>query len=309
MVKKYFLIFVIILVDSWVCFGQDTTTVDDTTHYIEESTTYLEDISKHEESSSKYIESLTKHIEDFTYYQFGEIVDDVYVVRLQTQDYINSHTHIIIGTQYDLDVSKIFKNFLIGSGAILITILVMPALAPTIATNYIAMIVTSTAKAAVLQGAIAGVVTYIETGGDTEATLNSALVGASEGYKYAAVVASGAALASGIRMATTSGKLALDTSKDLRRPYIRDEVRREIELRAPKTRDRRFIDPNTGRPINGPYDLGHRPGHEFWREKAKAIKDGLTQEKFNDRMNNPDLYQIEDPSVNRGHKFEMPRME
>ena len=54
----------------------------------------------------------------------------------------------------------------------------------------------------------------------------------------------------------------------------------------------------------GKYDLGHKPGHEFKTEKAKADADGLTQEQFNDRMNNPDLYQIEDPSSNRSHKYE-----
>ena len=27
---------------------------------------------------------------------------------------------------------------------------------------------------------------------------------------------------------------------------------------------------------------------------------------FNDRINNPDLYQIEDPSSNRSHRFELP---
>lgn len=45
-------------------------------------------------------------------------------------------------------------------------------------------------------------------------------------------------------------------------------------------------------------------GHEFWREKKKAESEGLTQEEFNDRMNNPDLYQLEDPSSNRSHKHE-----
>ena len=43
----------------------------------------------------------------------------------------------------------------------------------------------------------------------------------------------------------------------------------------------------------------------FRREKAKAEVEGLTQKEFNDRMNNPDLYQLEDPSSNRSHRFEM----
>lgn len=56
--------------------------------------------------------------------------------------------------------------------------------------------------------------------------------------------------------------------------------------------------------IEGKYDLGHKPGNEFWREKAKAQSEGLTQKQFNDRMNNPDYYQIESPSSNRSHKYE-----
>ena len=39
----------------------------------------------------------------------------------------------------------------------------------------------------------------------------------------------------------------------------------------------------------------------------EVITEGLTQKQFNDRMNNPDYYQIEDPFSNRGHKFELPK--
>ena len=57
--------------------------------------------------------------------------------------------------------------------------------------------------------------------------------------------------------------------------------------------------------LYGKYDLGHKSGHEFKTEKANAKAEGLTQKEFNDRMNNPDLYQIEDPHTNRSHKFEL----
>jgi len=91
---------------------------------------------------------------------------------------------------------------------------------------------------------------------------------------------------------------------DLHRPYIRKNVRQQVEANAPKTVDGKFIDPNTGMVIEGKYDLGHKPGNEFWREKAKAQSEGLTQKQFNDRMNNSDYYQIESPSSNRSHKYE-----
>ena len=90
----------------------------------------------------------------------------------------------------------------------------------------------------------------------------------------------------------------------LHRPYIRSEVRAEVEARAEKNEKGQFLDANTKQPIEGKYDLGHKAGHEFRTEQAKAEQEGLTQEQFNDKMNNPDLYQIEDPSTNRSHQFE-----
>jgi len=91
----------------------------------------------------------------------------------------------------------------------------------------------------------------------------------------------------------------------LRRPYNRVGTRRPVEEDAPRMADGRAIDPNTKRPIDGKPDFGHKRGHEFWREKAKAEQEGLTQKEFNDRMNNPNLYQLEDPSSNRSHAYEL----
>ena len=95
----------------------------------------------------------------------------------------------------------------------------------------------------------------------------------------------------------------------LHRPYIRREVREEIERRAEKNDKGQFLDANTHEPIEGQYDLGHKAGHEHWREVEQAEKEGLTQEEFNDRMKNPDYFQIEDPHENRSHAHEMPEEE
>jgi len=92
----------------------------------------------------------------------------------------------------------------------------------------------------------------------------------------------------------------------LHRPYIREAVRAEVEQRAQKNEEGQFLDANTGKPIEGQYDLGHKPGFEHRREVTKAEEEGLSQDGFNDRMNNPDLYQIEDPHENRSHAHEMP---
>ncbi len=93
----------------------------------------------------------------------------------------------------------------------------------------------------------------------------------------------------------------------LHRPYIRKEVITIVEERAEKNEKGQFLDANTHEPIEGTYDLGHKAGHEHWREVERAEQEGLTQEEFNDRMNNPDYYQIEDPHENRSHAHEIPR--
>ena len=90
----------------------------------------------------------------------------------------------------------------------------------------------------------------------------------------------------------------------LNRPYIRADIRRKVEANAKRTPEGLFRDANTGKPITGAYDLGHVKGHEFWREKANAEAKCMSQEDFNDYMNNASFYQIEDPSTNRSHKYE-----
>jgi RHS repeat-associated protein len=119
----------------------------------------------------------------------------------------------------------------------------------------------------------------------------------------------GDALSSGIQGGISGGLTgplgkALTAVKGLRRPYLRKGVRAEVDARAPRDAAGRPLDPNTGVPIEGKPDLGHKPGHEFRREKAKAQAEGLTQKEFNDRMNDPDLYQIENPSSNRSRRYE-----
>ena len=94
----------------------------------------------------------------------------------------------------------------------------------------------------------------------------------------------------------------------LHRPYIRQDVREEVERRAEKNEEGKFLDANH-EPIEGPYDLGHKAGYEHWREAEKAEQEGLTQEEFNERMNNPDYFQIEDPHENRSHTHELPAEE
>ena len=91
----------------------------------------------------------------------------------------------------------------------------------------------------------------------------------------------------------------------LHRPYVRKSVREEVERRAEKNENGQYLDAKTGKAIEGKYDIGHKYGCENARAIKWAEQQGLTQKEFNDLMNNPDLYQIEDPSSNRSHTYEM----
>lgn len=90
----------------------------------------------------------------------------------------------------------------------------------------------------------------------------------------------------------------------LHRPYIRKSVRMEVENRAMKNEKGQFLDANTGKPIEGKYDLGHKYGHEFRTALKEAEEKGLTQKEFNDLQNNADHFQVENSDTNRGHAFE-----
>lgn len=95
----------------------------------------------------------------------------------------------------------------------------------------------------------------------------------------------------------------------LHRPYLRKSVIQEVKDNAPKNEKGQFLDANTGKPIERKINIGHRYGHEYWREAEKAEKEGLTQKEFNDRMNNPKILQIEDEHSNKSHEFEMPKIQ
>ncbi len=107
---------------------------------------------------------------------------------------------------------------------------------------------------------------------------------------------------------SSSSRTTLSESQEgLHRSYIRKSTRAAVEAKADRLVDGSFLDANTGTVIVGQYDLGHVYGHEYWRERNAAMADGWTQEQFNEYMNNPDFYQIEDPVFNRSHRFEMPK--
>lgn len=108
-----------------------------------------------------------------------------------------------------------------------------------------------------------------------------------------------------VEIATDAAKgVGKDAIKELHRPYIRKSTRKTLENAAERNAEGLFLDANTSTPIEGPYDLGHRYGFEYRTLKKKAEAKGLTQKEFNDLLNDPSLYQIENPHTNRSHKYE-----
>ena len=104
----------------------------------------------------------------------------------------------------------------------------------------------------------------------------------------------------------------------LRRPYIRKDTRIAVE-KSGTIIDGRFYDTVDGFDesiaieggkrrkyslAEGEYHLGHKEGHEYRYYKEYAEKKGMSQKDFNDLMNNPNIYQIEDPHTNMSHTTE-----
>ena len=172
------------------------------------------------------------------------------------------------------------------------------------------------AKSAIAQRACrkAGIVTESATGAEAamapaEGALPPAAPAARRAYAVGERLPDGRIAGEGPGAALKNGpefSSSATTPKDLRRPYIRKPVRADVESTAPRTAEGKPIDPNTLQPIEGKPDVGHRYGREFRREKAKAQADELSQKEFNERMNDPNLYQLEDPSANRSRRYEKP---
>jgi hypothetical protein len=74
------------------------------------------------------------------------------------------------------------------------------------------------------------------------------------------------------------------------------------------------INPDTGKPDPqgmtvpepGTYDMGHRPGQEWWRYKEEAEAGSYPREQVIEDQNDPSRYRLEDRNANRSHKYELP---
>jgi len=106
-------------------------------------------------------------------------------------------------------------------------------------------------------------------------------------------------------MAEAARKIRSRADVATQRVTLRPVTVTRIREAAPKTADGNFIDPNTGKAIvRGEEDIGHKPGYEWRCIQAKAVENSWTREQLIEYANDPTLYQIEDRSSNRSHKYE-----
>jgi hypothetical protein len=213
MYKKILSLFLSLVMMVGPCFSQDRTDRDDRIKRRQDSIasrdsaiTYWEDTTANlnivvRDATIVYQEELIKYLEKFAYYRFGESVNGIYVIKLQNQEYIN--THIIIDNSPELDIGSILGNIVIGV-VVIVTAIVLPMLLSE-STSLIAVIVTNVNAAHVVQASLAGaaieaslsgITTYIKSGGDPRETFNHALEGAADGFKWGAVLAYGTELSS-----------------------------------------------------------------------------------------------------------------
>jgi hypothetical protein len=104
----------------------------------------------------------------------------------------------------------------------------------------------------------------------------------------------------------------LDANTYTRNSGFRTGVRDQAWANAVDSETGLVRDPLSGSVMNKaePWDMGHRPGMEYWKERDYAINDWLdsrnfaTRQQFLDKMNDPSRYRPELPSSNRSHRAE-----
>jgi hypothetical protein len=92
--------------------------------------------------------------------------------------------------------------------------------------------------------------------------------------------------------------------------YADDQVQKVWD--AAKQSDGKVYDPNTGEELTwdpnqsraGQWDMGHKPGNEYWRLHEDYMDGKISKEEFLQKYRDPDNYQPESPSANRSHRWE-----
>jgi hypothetical protein len=89
------------------------------------------------------------------------------------------------------------------------------------------------------------------------------------------------------------------------RVKVRKPVLEKVKENQPKNEKGELLDPYTFQPLDPlRTDLGHKPGQE-WKTRQQMHKDkGSTRKEVIETENDPSLYQLEDRTNNRSHKYE-----
>ena len=213
-VITFILIIILLTNNIIICFSQDGTSSsgtlysEDTTTYIEEMSVYAENTHIYAENTHIYIERMTHYIEEMVYYQFGEYVDDIYVISLHTQEYIDRNTVIIDPESGEhLNIGEVISKLTIGATVIVVCVALTLATggtaSPAILSIVIPYVKVSAASAAV-GAAIDGSISYVTSGGSGKKVLEGAIKGAADGFMWGAVLSPGAMKIAKLQM----GKIA-----------------------------------------------------------------------------------------------------
>ena len=157
-------------------------------------------------------------------------------------------------------------------------------------------------------GARQGFDVYCETG-DWATAFYAAQAGAGRGAIMGGIAAAGGYSLAKLSHACFGGKNnVVDASDDTyQRPAgYRKGVRDQVWENAREESTGQVRDPLTGRFMskNKPWDMGHKPGYEWWKFKQYAQENNLSRQDVLDWNNNPDHFRPELPSSNRCHAGE-----
>jgi len=93
------------------------------------------------------------------------------------------------------------------------------------------------------------------------------------------------------------------------RPPFRSGVQDEVWNAAKaESTDGIVRDPLTEQEIKpgDPWQMGHKPGYEFWKHQQSAAERGISREQFIKECNDSSIYRPETPETNASHKLEAP---
>ena len=102
-------------------------------------------------------------------------------------------------------------------------------------------------------------------------------------------------------------KLTRKEKKLYKRPSGYRKGMRDKVWEIAKNDDGVVLDPLTNKVIDKSeaWDMGHKPGYEFWKHQQSAAERGISRKQFLDEYHNVDHFRPELPISNRSHKGEI----